>query len=81
MPTLLDKTWQKFLGELDVALSRPVKLFCVGGFVLHAVYQVPRVTGDLDYLEARPSDAQNELQALAGAGSKLAKKYKLQMQG
>ena len=80
MAVALDKTWQKFLEELDASLSTPVELICVGGFVLYAVYGIPRVTGDIDYLSVHPADAADELESLAGAGSKLAKKYKIQLQ-
>ena len=73
----LDKTWLSFLRELDSELSRAVDVYCIGGFVLYAQYQIPRVTGDIDYLKTAPADAANEIEALAGADSKLGKKYRI----
>ena len=69
--------WSDFLHAVDQRLSVPVELHCSGGFVLAVVYGVPRSTGDLDYLEAAPLRAYEELERLSGRDSKLAKKYKL----
>jgi len=53
-------------------------LFIVwGGFVLAALYDLPRPTGDLDYISLHPYGTQDELMHVAGLGSPLSKKYKL----
>ena len=86
MPTPTEKViempapWPKFLKELDEALKSEVKLVCIGGFVLTALYGIPRTTGDLDYLEVYPSEAYPELEELAGRDSALAKKHRVCLQ-
>jgi hypothetical protein len=72
--------WSAFLGELDQAISEPVKLHRVGGFVVGLLYGLPRPTGDLDYVAAIPRYRIEELQHLAGRGSKLAAKHQLHLQ-
>jgi hypothetical protein len=76
----LPPPWEQFLDELDKVLSRRVELHCLGGFVLAAVYGLPRPTGDLDYIAALPEDERETVQAVAGAGSELARKYRVHVQ-
>jgi len=57
----LPKPWPDFLKAVDSQLSQEVNLHCLGGFVLTALYAVPRYTGDLDYIEIVPRAAANEL--------------------
>jgi hypothetical protein len=76
LPTL----WQDFLREVDQALRQEVNLHCLGGFVLSALYGLPRPTGDLDYISANPFEARQEIEKIAGLGSRLSKKYKLFVQ-
>jgi len=76
----LPAPWSAFLLELNEELSGPVEIQCMGGFVLTAVYGLPRVTGDLDYVTLVPSDAFEEVERLAGRGSKLAYRYKVCVQ-
>src|SRR5579862_7017508 len=76
----LPKPWPDFLKEVDAQLSQQVNLHCLGGFVLTALYRIPRYTGDLDYIEIVPRAAANELERIAGRGSPLCKKYKLFLQ-
>jgi len=76
----LPKHWSDFLDAVDRALSRPVELHCLGGFVLEVAHGHARVTGDLDYIEIIPSDAMAELQRIAGPDSALAKKHRLYFQ-
>ena len=76
----LPKPWGAFLSDLDAALPAPVELHCMGGFVLAAVYAVPRTTGDLDYLAAIPNQAATILEGLGGQGSSLAAKHKVSLQ-
>ena len=51
--------WGAFLIELDGALSEPVALHCIGGFVISMMYGLPRPTGDVDYITAIPRDGPN----------------------
>ena len=50
----------------------------MGGFVL-AVYGIPRVTNDLDYISIIPLQAMEELERIAGEQSDLAKKHKVHL--
>jgi Nucleotidyltransferase of unknown function (DUF6036) len=72
---LLPSPWKEFLLELDSMLTEPLKLHCIGGFVICYFYGLPRTTGDIDYYTAIP--ANHNLIELAGEGSPLAKKYKV----
>jgi hypothetical protein len=79
--TTLSKPWPAFLKEVDTALSRPVSLHCIGGFVLMACYGIPRATGDIDYIGVVPRDAAKEVASVGGPDSALARKYRLFLQG
>ena len=72
--------WSAFLDELDQAISEPIELHCIGGFVVSLLYGLPRSTGDVDYVAAIPRYRTEELEQLAGRGSKLAAKYKVHLQ-
>jgi Nucleotidyltransferase of unknown function (DUF6036) len=76
----LEKPWLDFLKEVDIALSQEVSLTCVGGFVLAALYRIPRPTGDVDYIDAMPQRAGEEVEAVAGRDSPIARKYRLHFQ-
>jgi hypothetical protein len=73
----LPKPWPDFLNEVDAQLSQEVNLHCIGGFVLAALYGIPRPTADLDYIQAVPREAADEVEKIAGRGSALCKKYLL----
>jgi|HubBroStandDraft_1064217.scaffolds.fasta_scaffold25474_3 hypothetical protein len=73
----LPPPWPAFLADLDQSLTEAVELHCVGGFVLTAVYGIPRVTNDLDCISVIPHQATAELEQIAGEGSTLAKKHKV----
>ena len=81
-PTILSlpKPWPDFLTEIDARLSQIVKLHCLGGFVLTALYGIPRYTADLDYIDVMPRTAASELEKIAGKESALCRKYKLFLQ-
>ena len=49
--------WSAFLDELDQAISEPIELHCIGGFVVSLLYGLPRPTGDVDYVAAIPGDS------------------------
>jgi hypothetical protein len=72
--TKLPEPWLSFLYGLDRQLEEDVELQCLGGFVLTVVYDVPRVTGDIDYITVKPRAAAQILEQLAGRESALAKK-------
>jgi len=72
--------WSAFLDELDRAIAEPIELHCIGGFVVSLLYGLPRPTGDVDYIAAIPRYRIEELERLAGRGSKLATKYKVHLQ-
>jgi hypothetical protein len=72
--------WGDFLAELDNALSEPVELHCIGGFVISLLYGLPRPTGDVDYVTAIPRYCIEELERLAGRESALASRYKVYLQ-
>lgn len=70
----------EFLTELDAGLSAVTEIHCLGGFVLTVMYGVPRTTSDLDYTSAIPNSAYEELEALAGRESPLARKHRVYLQ-
>ena len=74
--TIVDP-WLSFLREVDRALSRPVVAHCLGGFVLAVLWELPRPTGDVDFIEVEPPEAASELLDIAGGDSALASRYKL----
>ena len=72
----LRSPWKEFLSELDDMLTEPVEIHCIGGFVLTLFYGLPRTTGDIDYYTAIPPNL--DLDAMAGQGSALHGKHKVQ---
>jgi hypothetical protein len=81
MPNLgLPLPWPDFLTDVDQSLPAAVELHCVGGFVLTAVYGIPRTTADLDYISVIPYEAALDLERIAGRDSYLAKKHKVYLQ-
>ena len=77
MPAKIPDPWLSFLRDVDRALERPVAVHCLGGFVLAVLWELPRPTGDVDFIEIEPSDAASELLEIAGEGSELSTRYKL----
>jgi len=51
---VLPSRWSAFLAEVDQHLETAVELHCLGGFVLAALYGLPRPTGDVDYTRPYP---------------------------
>jgi len=76
----LPGAWDAFLQEFDALLTAPVWLHCLGGFVLTAVYGMPRPTGDLDCIAIMARQEPSEILALAGQGSPLHRKHHLHLQ-
>lgn len=54
--------WGPFLDELDEAISEPIALYCIGGFVVSLLYGLPRPTGDVDYIAVIPRYRMDELE-------------------
>ena len=79
-PQVLPARWNSFLSDVDSLLRSSVELHCLGGFVLAALYGLPRPTGDVDYIAAIPSSSINELASIAGQGSALNRKHGLFLQ-
>jgi uncharacterized nucleotidyltransferase DUF6036 len=71
----LPEPWYSFLKELDNAVEEPVRLDCIGGFVITMLYGSPRPTADLDVLEIAPGTAGNILGRIAIQGGDLYRKY------
>ena len=72
--------WRSFLGELDGLLKDPVELRCLGGFVVTQQYGIGRETSDIDFLSISAQSPDDNIDALAGLGSELHRKYRLYMQ-
>ncbi len=73
----LPEPWASFLGNVDKLLNSPIKLQCLGGFVLTVMHGLPRVTGDIDSLTVIPRQKFDTLMDIGGPESKLAKKYRI----
>ncbi len=69
--------WHSFLRELDEAVDTPVRLDCIGGFVVTQLYGLERPTGDLDVIQLAPREASDRLMALALQGGPLHRKYRI----
>lgn len=61
-------------------LKAPVELLCLGGFVVTQQYGIGRETSDIDFLTAASQSPEDNVEALAGLGSKLHRKYRLYLQ-
>jgi hypothetical protein len=71
--------WQGFLRDLDAALSAPVELVCLGGFVVALAYGAGRATSDIDVLLVRAEGTDN-VEMIAGLGSGLHRRHRLYLQ-
>lgn len=80
MPDEIPEPWLSFLHDLDSAAPGPVRLQCIGGFVVTMVYGFSRATGDLDVLEIAPTDAERSLLKLGMIGGSLHKKHKIYLE-
>jgi hypothetical protein len=78
--SVLPEPWRSFLGELDGLLKGPVELRCLGGFVITQQYGIGRETSDIDYLALAAQSRDDNVEALAGLGSKLHRRYRVYMQ-
>ena len=71
--------WQEFLRELDTALTAPLELVCLGGFVVALAYGAGRATSDIDVLSVR-GEGCDDVETLAGLGSLLHRRHRLYLQ-
>lgn len=76
----LPQHWKSFLEAVDKQLEIPVTLHCIGGFVVEAVHEKLRNTGDLDYISIHPRGAFRTLEEIAGQKSELARRHQLYLQ-
>ncbi|MGH8217198.1 MAG: DUF6036 family nucleotidyltransferase [Steroidobacteraceae bacterium] len=72
--------WRSFLRDLDAALKGCVELRCLGGFVVAQHYGIGRETADIDFLAATTQSPEDDLEAIAGLGSPLHRRYRLYVQ-
>ena len=77
MPAKIKEPWLSFLIEVDRSLDGIVEVHCLGGFVLAVLWELPRPTGDIDFIEIEPSNAASDLLRIAGQGSELEGTHKL----
>ncbi|MBI4887663.1 MAG: hypothetical protein HY824_11270 [Acidobacteria bacterium] len=69
--------WAGFLDAAGRALSAPVDVHCLGGFVVSVCHGLTRPTVDVDVLSATPHERLQELLSIGGRGSALARKYRV----
>ena len=80
MLTRIREPWLSFLRDVDRTLQETVEVHCLGGFVLSVLWGLPRPTGDVDFIEARPRPAGEDLLRIAGDSTALATKHRLHFQ-
>ena len=80
MPRGIKEPWLSFLRDVDRALKGPAEVHCLGGFVLSALWDLPRPTGNVDFIEVRPSSMGEELLGIAGEHSELGERRHLHFQ-
>jgi hypothetical protein len=66
------------LSEIDAAVKERVGFECIGGFIVTALYGLPRPTADVDVLSIAPGSQRAFVLGLAGKGSPLHKKYRFE---
>ena len=73
---ILRDPWRSFLHALDTLVPIKTELHCLGGFVIAELYDLARVTADVDVIDVRGTSAVT-LQELAGKGSHLHRRHKV----
>jgi hypothetical protein len=73
----IPEPWFSFLKALDELVTIPVRLDCIGGFVVTVLYGLGRTTGDLDVLEIAPRSAADAFAKVAMRNGELHRKYGL----
>jgi hypothetical protein len=74
-PSTVPEPWFSFLRELDNIATEPVRLGCIGGFVVTMLYGLNRPTADVDVLEIAPLSAARAFGLVAMQGGELHRKY------
>ncbi len=69
--------WFSFLKELDALVTEPVRLDCIGGFVVTMLYGLGRPTADVDVLEIAPLSAASIFDKVAMRGGELHRKHRV----
>jgi hypothetical protein len=67
--------WHAFFTDLDHAVTSPVGLDCIGGFVVTQFYGLSRATADIDFIELASKDERKLIMTLGGRGGKLHEKH------
>ena len=65
MPPKIPPPWLDCLRDVDCVLGRSIEVHCLGGFVLGVLHDLPRPTGDVDFVEIAPAEAAEELLRIA----------------
>lgn len=74
-PDKVPEPWFSFLTELDGLAVSPVRMDCIGGFVVSLLYGMNRPTADVDVLEIAPQSAADAFSRVAMLGGALFRKY------
>jgi len=74
-PDRPQEPWDSFFRDLDSGLSAPLRLDCIGGFVVTQLYGLDRTTADVDVIELAPRESADTAMALASRGGPLARKH------
>jgi hypothetical protein len=72
--------WASFLREFHEHLRATAELHSLGGFVVTQQYGIGRETPDIDFLSAVARSREDIVEALAGLGSALHRKYRVYLQ-
>ncbi len=67
--------WNAFLKELDGLAASPLRLDCIGGFVVTQLYGLDRATADIDVIELAPPGVGATVVSQATKGTPLARKH------
>ena len=73
----IPEPWNRFLLDLDGAVSGSADAVALGGFVMSVQYGMPRPTGDIDLLFVSSDLVRDELLRAGGRGSLLHQKHHL----
>ena len=69
--------WNSLLKDLDTMADSPVRLDCIGGFVITQLYGLDRATADIDVIELAPPDFAAAVISRASKGTPLAQKHRI----
>lgn len=75
IPEKPPEPWHSFFTDLDNAVTSPVVLDCIGGFVVTQLYGLSRPTADVDFIEFASKDDGGMILALGGLGGELYTKH------